>query len=442
MKLESIWERMDRSRLLRGLLLLFLFALMLLCNSKTGMVADDYAYSFSFADGEPVESLNDCFRSMAAHRQWMNGRVIAHFLVQFFLMLPPALFDVVNSLVFVTVLCLLAHLAGREAGRSNFLLLGLFGLVWVFIPSFGQVFLWLDGAVNYLWSGLFSLGMLTVYVEKFMNDRDLPRPGRSLLPVWAFLTGAYAEPSATAVIFCCALLTLLGSLLNRQRPRCYLLLALVSACAGFLFMILAPGELLNKAGSMSLAGIVYGFVNAMMLYRKIWLLLALYLAFAIFAWQDDVEPRRQLLALTLMLGSLAAVFVLAFAGYAEDRCACFGTLLIIGANGVLFPAVYRSRFRPVLYFGLAVCMMVTLYWGCLGLQDICESNAQQERNEQLILAARESGQGELSLSPVNYGTKYSAGAGLTYLTPDRENWLNSAMARYYGLDTLVADTNP
>lgn len=442
MKLENALKRLDRSRLLRGLLLLFLFALMLLCNSKTGMVADDYAYCFSFADGEPVESLSDCFRSMAAHRQWMNGRVIAHFLVQLFLMLPKVLFNIANSLVFVGVLCLLARLGGREEGKSNFLLMGLFGLVWIFVPSFGQVILWLDGAVNYLWSGLFSLGMLTVYVKKFMDDRDLPRLGRWMFPVWAFLTGAYSEPSATAVIFCCALLTLLGSLLNRQKPRCYLLLALLSACAGFLFMILAPGELLNKAGSMSLDGIVFGFVNAMVLYRKIWLLLVLYLAFAILAWQDGVELRRQLLALTLMLGSLAAVFVLAFAGHTEDRCACFGTLLIIGASGVLFPAVFKSRFRPVLYFGLAVCMLATLYWGCLGLQDICESNAQRERNEQLILAARESGQDALGLGPVNYGTKYSAGAGLMYLTPDRENWLNAAMARYYGMDALVAGTNP
>lgn len=442
MKHKDLLEQLDRSRLLRGLILLFLFALMLLCNSKTCMVADDYAYCFSFADGQPVESLGDCVRSMAAHRQWMNGRVIAHFLVQLFLMLPPALFKILNSLVFVTVLCLLARIAGREEGRSNLLLMGLFGCVWIFMPSFGQVILWLDGSVNYLWSALFSLGMLIVYVDKFMYDRDLPGLWRWVFPAAAFLTGAYSEPSATAVIFCCALLTLMGSLLNRQRPRAYLLLALASAFAGFLFMILAPGELLNKAGRMSMSGLTFGLVNAMELYRQIWLLLVLYLAFAILAWQEGVELRRQLLALTLMLGSLAAIFVLAFAGYAEDRCACFGMLLIAGASGVLFPAVYKSRFRPALYFGLAVCMIVTLYWGCVGLQDICESCAQQKRNEQVILSARESGLRELALSPVSYGTKYSAGAGLVYLTPDRDSWVNSAMARYYGLDSLVLDETP
>ena len=61
-------------------------------------------------------------------------------------------------------------------------------------------------------------------------------------------------------------------------------------------MVLAPGEWLNKAGSMSLSGLVFGFVNAMELYRKIWLLLALYLAFAILAWQERVDLRRPLIS--------------------------------------------------------------------------------------------------------------------------------------------------
>lgn len=82
---------------------------------------------------------------------------------------------------------------------------------------------------------------------------------------------------------------------------------------------------------------------------------------AILAYSEGAEPRRQLLALTLMPGSLAAVFVLAFAGYVESRSACFGT-------------------------------------------------------------------------------KYSAGWGLVYLTPDSEDWRNSAMARYCDIDSIIMDT--
>lgn len=448
MKQKGWLERLNRSGLITGLILLLVFGVLLLCNFKTCMVADDYAYCFSFDDGQRIESLADCARSMAAHRQWMNGRILAHFLVQLFLMLPPGLFKIANSLVFTAVIVLLFRLAGRE--RNNLLLAGIFGCVWIFMPAFGQVILWLDGAVNYLWSAFFSLILLSIYVKDFMDHKDVPLiykwkwPGllRWLGPVLGFIVGAYSEPSAVATIFCCGLLMLLDSLLNRRRPRADRVLTLACAFLGFLFMILAPGELLNKAGDMSVSGLVFGFVNALELYRQIWLLLVLYFAFAILAYCERVEARRQLLALTLMLGSLAAVFVLAFAGYAEGRSACYGTFLAIAAISVLFPAGYHSRFRPALCFAVLVCLTATLYWGCVGMQDICESGAQQRRNEQRILSARESGQRELELSPVGYGTKYSAGAGLVYLTPDRDNWVNSAMARYYGMDSLTVDADP
>lgn len=134
MKKKGWLERLNRSGLITGLILLLVFGVLLLCNFKTCMVADDYAYCFSFDDGQRIESLADCARSMAAHRQWMNGRILAHFLVQLFLMLPPGLFKIANSLVFTAVIVLLFRLAGRE--RNNLLLAGIFGCVWILcLPS-------------------------------------------------------------------------------------------------------------------------------------------------------------------------------------------------------------------------------------------------------------------------------------------------------------------
>ena len=90
--------RFSRSRLLLLLFCLGFFAMMLLCNHWTDLIADDYRYCFSYADDTRIESVAQIFPSMAAHRQSMNGRVVPHFLVQLFLMLPKGIFDVVNAL--------------------------------------------------------------------------------------------------------------------------------------------------------------------------------------------------------------------------------------------------------------------------------------------------------------------------------------------------------
>lgn len=436
MESKDMLERLRHSRGLEIFVLAAVFMVMLLCNVKTPMIADDYAYSFSFADGQRVDSLGDIFSSMAAHRLWMNGRVIPHFLVQLFLMLPPLVFDILNSAVFASALYLTTSLARKRSERDTLLLLGAFCLLWIYTPSFGQVFLWLDGALNYLWSVLFSLLMLKVYAGKFLDDRELPRPWCWLFPLFCFAVGAYCEPSATGTIFCCALLLVLGRILYKQRMSPWLLVSLAAAFAGFLYMILAPGEVNNKSATLTISGLSYGFVNSMELYRQLWPLLLIYLALAFAAWHFKFDTRRQLLALSFILASLAGVFVLSFAGYAEPRSACFGCFMAVAASEVLFPAVLESRFRPALLFGLTAALAATMYWGAVGMQDICESCAQQERNEAIILEARESGAKDVTVEPVYFATKYSAGWGLSYLSQDPAAWNNVYMAEYYGLNSL------
>ena len=79
-------------------ILLAVFLFMTLLSFLTPMIADDYSYSFSFADYSRIESVGDIVGSMAAHRETINGRVIAHSMVQFFLMLPKAVFNISNGL--------------------------------------------------------------------------------------------------------------------------------------------------------------------------------------------------------------------------------------------------------------------------------------------------------------------------------------------------------
>ena len=71
-------------------------------NHMTFMMVDDYAYCFSFIEGMPrLASPVEIIPSMAAHYYTMNGRLIAHGLVQLYLLFPPIVFDVSNSIVYV-----------------------------------------------------------------------------------------------------------------------------------------------------------------------------------------------------------------------------------------------------------------------------------------------------------------------------------------------------
>lgn len=123
-------------------ILLAVFLFMALLSFLTPMIADDYSYSFSFADYRRIESVGDIVESMAAHRETINGRIIAHSMVQLFLLLPKAVFNTVNGLAAALFVFLISLYSDFGLERKNAFVLAIAVLaLWYFVPQFGEVFL-------------------------------------------------------------------------------------------------------------------------------------------------------------------------------------------------------------------------------------------------------------------------------------------------------------
>lgn len=438
--LEKLPDKLNRSKPVLLLILAFMYLVMLYCNLKTNLLADDFMYCFSFADGSRMESLSQLIPSMAAHRLTMNGRLISHGLVQISLMLPLWIFKLVNSAVFVGEVYLVYRIAlgGRE--RNNLLLLCIFGCIWIFTLNFGQVILWQDGSINYLWATFFSLLYLTVYFRKFLLDRDIKSlPGRILYILAAFLIGAYSENCASTVIFLSCCFMLLSRFLKKQKIAPYLWIAVLFALGGFAFMMAAPAQIANKSSQFTVSNLFDNFVTALEMYRRIWTPLVVYTVLAALAYSRRVDRDRQILASLLMLGSLAAVFVLTFASFFPERSAYIGTLLIISADAVLFAALFENiKLRPLVTALGAICLMAALYKGSIGVQDIVKTNYYLTENEKQIVACREEGIMDVEVYRVYSSTGYCALEGLGYLNTEvADSWPNKYMAAYFGVDSII-----
>lgn len=438
--LEKLPGQLNRSKPVLLLILAFMYLVMLYCNLKTNLLADDFMYCFSFADGSRMESLSQLIPSMAAHRLTMNGRLISHGLVQISLMLPLWIFKLVNSAVFVGEVYLVYRIALGSREQNNLLLLCIFGCIWIFTLNFGQVILWQDGSVNYLWATFFSLLYLTVYIRKFLYDRDIKSlHGRILYILAAFLIGAYSENCASTVIFLSCCFMLLNRFLKKQKIAPYLWIAVLFALCGFAFMMTAPAQIANKSSQFTVSNLFDNFVAALEMYRRIWTPLAIYTGLAALAYSRKADRNRQILAALLMLGSLASVFVLTFASFFPERSAYIGTLLIISADAVLFAALFENiKLRPFITALGAICLMAALYKGSIGVQDIVKTNYYLTENEKHIVACREEGIMDVEVSRVYSSTGYCALEGLGYLnTETADSWPNTYMAAYFGVDSII-----
>ena len=448
------------------------FAAVFFLTLLTPMAADDFNYAFSWADGQRVRNLRDVARSMSCHRNYTNGRVFAHGMVQLFSFLPSWLFALCNALVCTGGAFLLHRLLRDAGGRGRpGLLLSALALLQPFCRA---------------WLG------------KALPGRRLPL----LLPA-AFLAGAWSEHISFSMLAACFLLWA-ALWIRRRRFPLALFLLLVGGGLGYLYLMLAPSmlggtqshrgtlsaeavltalhhldELLAAApGGRSAVIVAGGLVLAALLFGGVrlgWrktlglaaaalslgcLLGAGILGFRSFraegvygllcsselglalaccgfflplslALLQGAAREKLLLAGLLFLGGLCSLPLFMFASYFPARGAAAPVLFSVLSGALLLGEGKTVRGMKTAFLCL---MLVFALSFSLGAADILAVHRSElRRQEQIRLAQQGDGIAVVSLHPVR--SKYSAQYGLDDLTESGE-WPNDVMAQYYGIDRI------
>ena len=429
-------KRINRSKKVLALTLGGIFLFLLLCNALTLMASDDYCYSFSLVDGARIGSLGDIFASLAVHYQTTNGRMPAHFFTYLFLWLPHPIFKVLNAGMFAGLL-LLCYLACKGAGRNSVLTLCvLFAGLWCFQPNFGEVNLWQDGACNYLWGAVFSLIYLLPLLKCAAYGDPLPAsPGAAAgYGLLGLLVGAYQENLSGSVIFLVAALLLLARVCRKQRVPLGWLVSLGLCVAGFLFMMLAPGEHRNKLDALSPVRLRNNFIVALDVYKRFWVLLLAWGALMLLSLSKPESRGRRAVSSVLVLGSLVSNFAYLFAAYYPLRGAFYPVILLVLADCMLLADLWDCPQRLILLGFTWALALVTLYQVGTGLNDIYDVYGRTRQNIATIQACRDAGQMDVAVPFLRHSTGYSVPC---YVSEDPEGWSNVKICDYYGIDTLV-----
>ena len=413
------------------------FITVFLLSVLTPKYADDFCYTFSFATDRRIQSVADIFPSMATHRVLLNGRVVPHFFVQLFLMFPKAVFSLLNALQAVLLMLLSSRYLQSE-GRTKCLVLlcGLFG-IWIFSPSFGENYLWLDGAVNYSWALTALMLFLIPYGAAWLEIPAKKNPVLSILHILvAFAAGAWSENGALAFLFLAMILSL-GIWIRDRKPPVRLLLGICSATAGYIFLMTAPATA-GRSAPFEMATLVR---NAQaVLEAAVSRLLILYITFAVLlalAVAYGGRKKRIVFAVLLFLAGFGALCSFVFAAYFVERhfsCTIFLTVL---SCSVLLDELVQQKKLPILYALTAALAVVFVFRFSLGAIDILVSNQKEAERERQIGEALS--RGEKTVTLTNYFP--NTGYALPFILDAPDDWVNVAVSSYYGLDTVYG-VNP
>lgn len=404
-------------------------------NLHTPLMMDDYDYSFSWKTGKPLAGIADVLASQAEHYRIWGGRSVVHTLAQLFLLWGKPVFNVANTGMFLVLLLeiyALARSRERPWDAGLVLLADLFLLCGV--PFFGTVFLWLDGACNYLWGTVLALAPLVIDRSEreggvFSRSRAA---GLCAVPV-SFLAGWTNENTACAVLavvfFLLALRTMRG-----ERVPIWRYAAFAAQAAGVLVMLAAPGNFARAAAQAQrplLMELVYRFAVAgacSLLYAGVPLLVVA--ALWLFARRRGMPLRAW--SAWLLFGAVLVSLALVGSPLISDR-SFTGTvaLALAAALCMLADVLARVRVRRahrLTALALAFALLAVVGVGALGDVKAHEAAwlAQTERAHQ----ARAAGEERVTLSSVPSHSRFTMDISLA-ATP--EEWPNSTLSRALGI---------
>lgn len=411
------------------------FAVIFIFSSLTPLIADDYDYCFSFADGSRMESFSQIIPSMAAHRETVNGRVVAHSIVQALLMLPKPVFNLLNALNAVLLTALFAHCLGKNH-RTLLLTIGAF-MVWCFTPFFGEIFLWLDGAINYSWGMSLFLLFLWPYIAAFMQkERRRSVVIDILLVLLALFAGAYSENGSIAAIFAAICLSAMILLRDKRLPW-QLIAGLVMSVLGFAFLMSA-GATGGRGAPLSFSHLGHNLFDiAVAVKTYILPLLIIYAVLICLCIVFKADRKKLALSIVLALAGFGSLAAFVFALYFEGRHFCFTVIFLVLASLILLDALAdRKKLLPaqLLCAVLAVLFAVEFM---LGAADIAITYKLSLEREAAVQAALDNGETDIALDVYLSATDYCPVRYNMDLADDSVGWPNESIARYYGLNSVI-----
>ena len=457
----AVTDKLDKNNRINVALIAFIcvitFGVMMFFNMSTHIEADDYAYNFIFLDegidengtfvtGERLSGVRDIVQSMKAHYNTINGRVVVHFVVQLMMLIGKPVFNVINSLMFVALIMLIyLHCKGRAKQHNATLFIMLALAVWSFAPGLGVTVFWLDGSVNYMWGSVIRLAVLLpfrFYYDSAECGKTLPMT--LFMTIASFFAGATNENTSAAFIGLCVLFMLLYKLKGYKLPV-WGFTSIISAVCGYAFMIFAPATFIrmdDMGGGSKLkyiAVLIGKSIEVFCPYIAMFIIVAIVACFA----NRSKEKINIMLPACYMLAALAADGIMLLSTYFPER-AWFGVHVaaIIAVGMLVYQLKTSERFiRQCVSVVAAFWVIWGAYSVACTVHDAYIVDSKFDARDAYIEEQKAMGNYDLTVRPITADEERSPHYGIADLTDNPDSRTNKYMAKYYGLNSIVAGEN-
>ena len=453
-----------RTKFCYAVFFLFFFILNVLTPLSFG---DDYVYSFVWEGHsiyEPlsenairVSSLNDLYTSQVLHYFTWSGRIVSHTLAQLFLWAGKSVFNICNALASILLVAEIywcSHKGIRCVKADAGVLCVIFFALWAFSPGFGDVFLWLDGACNYLWTTVILLGFFLPYIRRYyLASEDIHTS--IFFSFTMFFGGIIAGCTNENVV--CWVIPVLAVFTFRfwksGQIGYSLLFGVVGLTIGYALLMFAPGNMVRLLTERH----GYHWFTWSGFAVKVALLILLLLYFQIVLWIFNLHSlhtlggsaqgnkglgKEVLLVKIMCAASFGMTFMMLFSPNFLPRSAFSGSVFLIIAACMLLRI--QDEYAIILIskrVKRAVCVVGMLFFVITTVATFYGSYYYGEQVRDIVAQVKASDYAKKtvinvsSIRPVHDVINTASYYHLNFykMSDDEKDWRNVAFARYYGI---------
>lgn len=423
------------------------FLAIVIYNFLTPLMSDDLLFDRSL-----YQSVGDIFREEYHQYMTWNGRSILQVILKTFSILPKWVFNICNSLCFVYVSLLIYWNIGGRKKYDSLLYVLIQLLMWNFSVDFAQTVLWLGGACNYLWGMMIILSFITLFRHMLEKDKRKEKisPIMTILLIFsAFLAGWGNENTSGGAILIVSLLVLIY-LWENKRVEKWMLAGLGASLAGFLFLLLAPGNAVRGAimkDGETYTGLAALISRGLKIFKAIDAYLLMYMVVICFLGTYFYFEKRKLKefreAAVFTLASLATAAVLVFTPEPMAR-AYYGANIYMMMAALMMLWKLKETDRPWYVLKVGGILAGALVFVFIYIEEGANlTRILREVREREAYIAEETKKGNRDLTLPTLRPAFKSPYSYLYdndLSLEKEFWINKVFCIAYDLDSVTVMT--
>jgi len=422
-----------------------IFIKMLVLNLLTPLLADDLYTERSISLFDAIRREYECYYI------W-SGRSIVNFLTRIFLPFPKFIYDVTNTCMYIIMIHLMYKLA-NPLKRNLLTYLFIISSIWLFTIYYGQVILWLTGAIIYMWGLVFMLWFLLPYYM-YITDKKVFGTKKTLSTIGMFILGIVAgwgmENTSGGMIML-AVLALLYCKIFRKKTKVWMYSGLLGSIIGFLLLILAPGNyaraqhFVDERSSFAiLAGRFNTYTNVLKDELVLLVILFIIIITAHIIMVKDLQ--RIYISLAFFISSIVTIYAMVISPATDVGRTMFGAtifMIIACAHGLAGYSFDAAGPKIIVYSLVVIFSFYYMATLINTLHDLVKMKVVYNSRDYYINEQLKQGNRDVVLpyEMVYYpNTKWNAQYGIEDLGADKNDWINISYARHYGLDSIMIVT--